>query len=163
MPRQAVRTPYTKTLSALLKPDLVRLCNEFRLVQDGSVVVLRNRLKDYLNIHREALYRNPRFNALFPKHRRAINVEIPAPPSTWSPRSSPSRSEASSARSYASWNGIGDQDPPQQHDDLHFDDFPPFPDDVPVQHTPPPSPPPSPTILLRNSPPPPPHFPDRRE
>ena len=64
--------PYTKVLSALRKNDLARLCAEFRLSSDGSVVALRNRLKDYLNIHRDTLYRNPRYNALFPRHRKPV-------------------------------------------------------------------------------------------
>ena len=41
--------PYTTTLSLLRKIDLMRLSLEFRLSTDGSVVVLRNRLKAYLN------------------------------------------------------------------------------------------------------------------
>lgn len=110
MPRQQVpdnRPPYTKVLSALRKNELVRLCLEFGLSNEGSVVVLRTRLKDYLNLHRETAYRNPRYKALFPKHRR-----FNQPPSSRSPtpgtRSSPPVSDRSPspALSYASWDGI---------------------------------------------------------
>ena len=161
MPRQANRTPYTKTLTALLKPDLVRLCNEFHLPNDGSVVVLRNRLKDYLNLHRDNLFRNPRYNALFPKHRRA-RAANPPPPSTISNRSFSPLSDHSSDDSFASWNGIDDQDPPQQPDIQHLN--PPFvPNDLPDHYTPPPSPLPSPAASERNSPVPTVHPTDRRE
>ena len=150
MPRQANRSPYTKTLTALLKPDLVRLCNEFHLPHEGSVVLLRTRLKDYLNLHRDNLYRNPQYNALFPKHRR-IKPNIPAPTPARSLCSSPTLSDHSSDESFASWNGIDDQEFPQQLDE--HQDNPPFHDDLPVHDSPPPSPPPSPAASIRNSPP----------
>ena len=104
MPRRAARAhgaPYTKVLSALLKPDLVRLCGEFRLATDGSVVNLRKRLKDHLNLNRDRIYRDHRYRALYPKHRR---VGEPA-----AREQSPARSD----RSYESWNGIQPQDIPQ--------------------------------------------------
>ena len=119
MPRQQLQAngpPFTKVLSALLKPDLVRLCTEFRLHGNGSVVVLRNRLKDYLNIHRNTLLVNPRYTALFPRHRRP-NQPSPSPSrsSHTSSRSS-SLSYVSSVHSFPSWNGIEDQqDLPQDH------------------------------------------------
>ena len=100
MPRRAARAngaPYTKVLSALLKPDLVRLCGEFRLAADGSVVNLRKRLKDHLNLNRDRIYRDHRYKALYPKHRR---VGEPA-----AREQSPARSDDS----YASWHGIGAQ------------------------------------------------------
>jgi hypothetical protein len=59
MPRQQARghrAPYTKLLSALRKPELVRLCGEFRLSLVGSVVVLRNR-KGHL-LHRDTTHDN---------------------------------------------------------------------------------------------------------
>ena len=62
--------PYTMTLSLLRKIDLMRLSLEFRLLTDGSVVVLRNRLKTYPNAHQDILYHNPCYNVLFPKLRR---------------------------------------------------------------------------------------------
>jgi len=105
MPRRAARaTPYTKVLSALLKPDLVRLCGEFRLAADGSVVNLRKRLKDYLNLNRDRVYRDPRYNALYPRHRRAGEPAAREP------------TPALSDRSFESWNGIEDQ---PQHDPQH--------------------------------------------
>jgi hypothetical protein len=157
---QAIRTPYTKVLSALLKTELLRLCLEFHLPTDGSVVALRLRLKDYLNLNRETLYRNPRYNALFPRHRRVIN-NIPPPLIIQALPLSRTRSSSSSsvlsykssspARSYISWNGIEDQPvPPQQHapaPQLHA------PQPLSPQHLPPPLephahhiPPPSPSI-----------------
>lgn len=111
MPRQqaiAGGPPYTKVLSALRKTELIRLCGEFHLHADGGVVILRNRLKDYLNLHRDAVYQNPRYRPLFPKHRR-INQPAASP----TPSLSPTPSEAS-AQSFGSWNGIYDlpvQDP----------------------------------------------------
>jgi hypothetical protein len=164
MPRRQLQAdipPYTKVLSALLKTDLLRLCVEFHLPTDGSVVALRLRLKDYLNMNRDTLYRNPRYNALFPRHRRPTNHQLPPlviprlPAShTKSSASSPALSyvSLSPALSYASWNGIEDQLIPPQH---------PVPGQphVPAQHLPPPHqplpphdphdhlvPPPSPSI-----------------
>ena len=114
--------PYTQVLSALRKNDLICLCDEFRLPTDGSVVNLRNRLKDYMNLHRNTLYRNPRYNPLFPRHRRpARPIQQPeqaSPPST--PPSSPNPSHRSSSRassrSYDSWHGI-DRHVDDQNDD----------------------------------------------
>jgi hypothetical protein len=125
-PRQAPanrrpHTVYTKLLSALRKTELVRLCLEFRLNADGSVLNLRNRLKDYLNLHRDTLYRDPRYTGLFPRHRR-LNQPPPIltnssrtissnPPSPSTPPASPGLSYAPSspALSFASWNGIEEQ------------------------------------------------------
>ena len=90
-----VAPPYTKTLSALRKTELVRLSHELRLPAEGSVLALRNRLKAYLNAHSEVLYRNPRFRALYPKHRQ-IQLQ---------PAVVPQRS-VSPARSFDSWHGI---------------------------------------------------------
>ena len=100
MPRRAARAngaPYTKVLSALLKPDLVHLCGEFRLAADGSVVNLRKRLKDYLNLNRDRVYRDPRYKGLYPKHRRAGEPVARE------------QSPVLSDRSFESWNGIAGQ------------------------------------------------------
>ena len=106
---QLVRTPYTQVLSTLRKTDLVRLCLEFRLPADGSVVVLRKHAKDYLNLHRDRLFWDQRFTALFPRFRRPVE---PPPPSS-SPPLSPTLSyvSTSSTVSYGSWHGV------QRHDD----------------------------------------------
>lgn len=105
---QPARTPYTQVLSALRKVDLVRLCEEFRLPTVGSVVELRTRIKDYLNLHRETLYRNARYTALFPRFRK-INQ---APPPSPSPPHSPTLSYTSgpSDSSYGSWHGVDEHD-----------------------------------------------------
>ena len=111
--------PYTTTLSLLRKIDLMRLSLEFRLSTEGSVVVLRNRLKAYLNAHRDTLYHNPRYNVLFPKLRR-LNPPPNSPqlsfyaPSNQSPSPSPtpSHSSHSSTSSFSSWGGIDYQDRP---------------------------------------------------
>ena len=104
-----VAPPYTKTLSALRKTELVRLSNEFRLPTEGSVVVLRNRLKTYLNAHNEALYRNPRYRALYPKHRQMRLGPAIVPP----------RSPTLSERSFDSWHGIGANRPPTPPSPAH--------------------------------------------
>ena len=130
--------PYTKTLSALRKNELVRLSNEFRLPTEGSVFVLRNRLRVYLNAHNEVLYRNPRFNALYPKHRRAQHQPAVGPQRALSP--------AVSVRSFDSWHGIDANRPrspsfsphpsrrsrastPLQSPPQHYDHLPPVSDD----------------------------------
>ena len=105
--------PFSQTLSALRKADLIRLSVEFRLSVDGSVVTLRNRLKKYLNSHSNTLYHNPRYTALYPKHRRPNQSSSPPPSNSPTPLSpfhstSPQRSP-SPASSYESWNGIGDK------------------------------------------------------
>ena len=130
----------------LRKIDLIRLSLEFKLPTDGSVVVLRNRIRVYMNAHREILYRNPRYNPLFPKHRRPAH--LPPPPGSYVPSSrapSPAISDHSdsSTHSFASWNGIGNND---QHHDPHVHPpqlLPPVipPHDEVVFH-----PPPSPSI-----------------
>jgi hypothetical protein len=151
--RQAHRPPYTKVLSALRKTELVRLCIEFRLSIDGSVVTLRNRLKDYLNLHRDALFRNPRYKPLFPKHRRANRPPSSPVLSIHSslPRSPSALSYVSSVRSYASWNGIDDHFQP--HTPNHSPEPPHLHHDHPhpQQHH---SPPPSPTVSFQDPLPP---------
>ena len=102
--------PFSQTLSALRKADLIRLSVEFRLSVDGSVVTLRNRLRKYLNSHSDTLYHNPMYTALYPKHRRPNQ-----PPSLLlsnsltplSPFHSPSPPRSPSpTTSYDSWHGI---------------------------------------------------------
>ena len=127
--------PYTQVLSALCKNDLIRLCTEFRL---GPIVNLRNRLKDYLNLHRDMLFHNPRYNALFPRHRRLNQPRQPSTPSrTPTPSSCASTPPASNhshlpALSYASWHGIGGHDANHDKDQLDAHVIQPPP--VPVQH-----------------------------
>jgi hypothetical protein len=99
--------PYSQPLSALRKADLIRLSVEFKLAVDGPVTTLRNRLRVYLNSHRNSLYPNPRFKTLYPKRR---NPSISLPPET---RSQNSRSiSPSNNHSDASWNGIRSQPSP---------------------------------------------------
>ena len=142
MPRQraqADRTPYTKVLSALRRADLIRLCGEFKLSPDGLVVVLRNRLKDYLNIHRDTVYRNPRYNALYPRHPR-LNQPAVSPAPTRTPSIQHPPSPGLSYLSDESWQGIVDDplqdlqplEPPVQHDHFGFHN--------PIPYYPPPSP-----------------------
>lgn len=131
MPRQQHRAntaPYTKVLSALLKPELIRLCTDFRLPADGSVVTLRQRLKGYINLHRDLLFANPRYTALFSRHQRILQrtpSPTRSPPSTHSPALS-----YTSNRSFSPWNGIDDQPQEPQHplpapQDLHGHYYPP--------------------------------------
>jgi len=101
-PRQPNGHPYTRLLSTLRKMELLHLCTEFRLPTDGPVVGLRTRLRDHMNINREALFANPRYRGLFPRHRRANNADDSSSSSTLTSRS------PSPARSFASWDGIDD-------------------------------------------------------
>jgi hypothetical protein len=101
--------PYSQVLSALRKNDLMRLSVEFGLSVEGSVVHLRNRLKDYLNLRRDTLYPDPRYKALYPKHRRPNAPHSPpASAATPSRSASPAPSERSQAseHSFDSWHGI---------------------------------------------------------
>ena len=118
--RQANDMPYTRVLSSLPRADLLKLCGEFRLPRDGNVVVLRTRVKDHLNLHRDDLYADPRYTGLFPRFRRA-NQPPPPPPSPVS-----SRRSSSPASSDESWHGIqehADGEPAgavqQQHSPAH--------------------------------------------
>ena len=111
------RPTYSRTLSALRKSELVQLSVEFKLPTDGNVVFLRNRLRVYMNYHRDALMNNPRYRALFP---RARDPNIPIrrsdlPSQTLRTRSSPALSydhSPSPALSYDSWHGIEDDQVP---------------------------------------------------
>ena len=74
-------------------------------------------MKGYLNAHRETLYRNPRYNALYPRFRRVNLNQLPPSPTPPSPRPGPSTVvlsyvTSSPARSEESWHGINY--PPQQ-------------------------------------------------
>ena len=111
------RPTYSRTLSALRKSELVQLSVKFKLPTDGNVVFLRNRLRVYMNYHRDVLMNNPRYRALFP---RARDPNIPIrrselPPQTRQTRSSPALSydrSPSPALSYDSWHGIEDNQVP---------------------------------------------------
>jgi hypothetical protein len=98
----------SSVLSALCKMELIQLSLEFKLLMDGSVINLRNHLKCYLNFNCDMLYRNPRFNALFPRHRRNNPHPSPHPSSHTLHASSPDLSycSLSPAESFGSWHGI---------------------------------------------------------
>jgi hypothetical protein len=137
--------PYTQPLNLLRKIDLLRLCLEFKLPSDGSVPVLRARLRTYLNARRESLAEEPRFAALYPGKKpppRPTQPRNPPPPVT---RSKASRTfsrdlsyrSSSPSSSEESWGGI--QDVPQQQLPPPLPYFPhqppvhPLPEDIP-QH-----------------------------
>jgi hypothetical protein len=142
--------PYTQTLSLLRKIDLIRLSLEFKLPTDGSVVNLRDRLRVYLNAHREALLRNPRYNPLFPKIRQPPRRSAPPVTGTRTlsyrtPSPDGSESSSSSAHSYESWHGIeAILPPPNLQPQPHYPPVQPPPVVVPqnpvLQFHPPPSP-----------------------
>jgi hypothetical protein len=148
--------PYSQTLSALRKNDLIRLCVELGLSVDGSVVTLRTRLKDHITLNRATMHRNPRYTALFPKHRRTANPPSSpsrssfTPTSRASPVAPPSRS-LSPTHSFASWHGI-DEEPIHPADEHQRFSQEPFdyihPDELAEPPLPPPSPPPSPPPLV---------------
>lgn len=104
---QASLTPYTQVMSSLRKPDLVRLCSEFKLARDGSVVQLRNHLKHYLNLHRGHLFHNPRYTVLFPRLR---GPNQPPPPPSVPTSQAISYQSPSPAFSDETWHGVQDQD-----------------------------------------------------
>ena len=135
MPPRAAHNgrPYTKVLSSLRKMELLRLCTEFRLSNEGPVVGLRNRLRDYLNLNRGNLVTNPRYRGLFPRHRRSDGTNSSS--KTLSSR------ESSPANSYEAWNGIEDNpnhnlpiqpniQPQQDHIPLQLEASPPPPSAV---------------------------------
>ena len=108
---------YMTVLSVLRKFDLLRLCNEFRLPTDGSVVNLRAWLRGYLNFNHNMLLVNPRFTALFLRHSHHTCAH-PSPPAAV-PRASPALSyiPSSPAQSFNSWYRIDahlEQPPIQQ-------------------------------------------------
>lgn len=110
--RAQPRPPYTQTLTKLKKAELIRLCLDLRLPSVGTALNLRNQLKIHLNSHRNTLYRNPRYNRLYPKHRRPNQPPSPSPDPPSDSISSRASSPALSYASDNSWQGIGDQ--PQQ-------------------------------------------------
>ena len=156
MPRQSpARRTYTKALSSLRKNELLQLSAEFNLPIEGSVITLRNRLKTHLTRHNEALYRDPRYKALYPKVRKVLNKcrvdpdnssTIPTPPA------SPTLSYRvpSPAPSYASWHGINDLHPPSRSPSP-IQNPPDFGFDLPH---------PSPPSVINSIPLPPPSIPD---
>jgi hypothetical protein len=161
--------PYTQTLSLLRKIDLIQLSLEFKLPTDGSVVNLRDRLRVYLNAHRDTLFRNPRYNPLFPKMRRppqrpALPASSASAPtlSYRTPSPDGSVSSDSSVHSYESWNGIeANPHPLNQQPQLHPPPLHPHPVHPPpvIVHQDPVAqfhPPPSPSLPSSNpgSPPP---------
>ena len=153
LPQQYLR-PYTSTLSMLRKIDLLRLCVELKLPNDGTVLNLRDRLRVYLNAHSDTLYRNPRYRPLYPQHRRltrstAPRGQVEEEPVNRSPSPAATDSSDSSDTSYESWNGI--QDPLLDHVPEVQPPFYPATPPPPVVHDapeyyPPPPPPPSPSI-----------------
>lgn len=138
----------------LRKIDLLRLSVEFKLPTDGTVINLRDRLRVYLNAHREVLYRNPRFRPLYPQHRRITQpVQAPEPaedlPLNRTPSPSPSDSDDSSDGSFESWYGI--EELPMDHiPNVQPLQYPVAPAPAIIQdapeYYPPPPPPPSPSI-----------------
>ncbi|KAF8805714.1 hypothetical protein BYT27DRAFT_7192077 [Phlegmacium glaucopus] len=114
MPRQPSGTTYTKTLSALRKTELVRLANDLDLDSDGSVAELRTRLKDHLNENRDILFRIPRYNALYPRHR--CHIQPPPPPASDTLSTHLSQPPSTS---FSSWDGMAadhHQSPPPVSD-----------------------------------------------
>lgn len=154
--RQHNPAPYTQTMNTLRKPDLLRLSREFRLPTDGPVPTLKHRLKGYLNLHRDVLYRDQRYTALFPRHRRAGEPSnSPSPPAPLDSSPSMSYLSLSPDHSFGSWHGI--EEPPHSPI-LHHQQLPPevpvavgpAQPDEPYYPPPPPSIPPS----VPGSPPP---------
>jgi hypothetical protein len=156
-------SPYTQTLNLLRKIDLLRLSLELRLSTEGSVVVLRNRLRAYLNTHRETLTQNPRYVRLYPAQQRPVQLRAPdvqpqvhhanhnRPPTPPSPALS--HSSQSSNSSYDSWHGIQQPEPQPPAHPVHAE-LPQYayPQEPVVHYQPPLSPVPS--FLLQVSPPP---------
>ena len=111
------RLPYSRTLSALRKTELVQLSVDFKLPTDGNVLTLRNRIRVYMNYHRDVLINNPRYKALFPKAREP---NIPMRRSNLSSQTVRTPSSAglsyhrtpSPTPSFESWNGIEDDQIP---------------------------------------------------
>ena len=122
MPRQSpARRTYTKILGSLRKNELLQLAAEFGLSTDGSVIVLRDRVKTHLTSNNETLYRNPRYKALYPKVRQIPSKPRRLPSLRFSssiptPAASPTLSyrDPSPARSYGSWHGIDDRQLPSR-------------------------------------------------
>ena len=118
MPRQPAhlnRRPYTKLPSALRKTELIRLCDEFNLPSDGSVVGLRDRIKEHLNQNRDDLLRNPCYAGLFPRPRRRTQRNRSSTPPTSSRTLSSQNHSSSPSHSYASWNGFENFSPDHVH------------------------------------------------
>ena len=114
-PNQLNRRPYSKLPSALRKTELIRLCVEFGLPSDGSVVDLRDRTKIYLAQNRDNLFRNPRFRALFLRQWRRNNPSPTPPTSSHTLSSQLSNRTSSPAHSDSTWNGIDNLPPIHPH------------------------------------------------
>lgn len=73
--------PYTKTVSAMTKRELIDLCDRFDQPTVGTVKQLRTRMNTYLRNHQNDLQNNPQFAALYPRRRgrRAPSIQ-PEPP-----------------------------------------------------------------------------------
>ena len=154
---QLAREPYTQTLNLLRRIDVLRLCVEFKIPSDGTVIALKDKIRRHLNENRDTLFNDPRFNPLYPKVIRvtqpaaaqppAVPHQVVRPPSPTLSESS--LSSISSDHSYESWHGI--EVPPVYHDPpaqppYQAEALPPHevvPQDFPVHHyhlPPPPSP-----------------------
>jgi hypothetical protein len=164
MPRQRRQpngAPYTRLFSSLRKPDLIRLCVEFRLASVGSVITLKERLRDYINLNRDMIYRNPRYRALFPRHQNPGRRASPPDSDSIGPSPPPSNRSLSPASSDDSWHGIGgpidngapaedhaqhpfehhpflqpDQPPEPQHPQVQLDVQPIHPNNLPQEQQP---------------------------
>ena len=106
---QQIQQPYIHTLSLLRKIDLIRLSLEFKLPADRTDVILRDRLRVYLNSHSETLYKNPRYRPLYPQLRRPTQPALSQAPEACHldhHSSSPTvvKSSDSSTQSCGSWN-----------------------------------------------------------
>ena len=154
---QLAREPYTQTLNLLRRIDVLRLCVEFKIPSDGTVIALKDKIRRHLNENRDTLFNDPQFNPLYPKVRHVIQPPAAQPPAVshqvvrpLSPTlSESSLSSISSDHSYESWHGI--EVPPVYHDPpaqppYQAEALPPHevvPQDFPAHHyhlPPPPSP-----------------------
>ena len=152
MNAQTAQRPYTTMLSLLRKINLIRLSIELKLPTEGNIMVLKDRLRVYLNAHSETLYKNPRFQPLYPSIRRLPQAaRQPAlPVSNRTPSPSPSDSSESSADSFESWNGIQAELPVYHQVAPVYPAQPPVVpaevvEQVPLDFYPPPPPPPPPS------------------
>ncbi|PPQ94252.1 hypothetical protein CVT25_004972 [Psilocybe cyanescens] len=69
--------PYTKPITSMNKQELKNLCDHFGQVNEGLVKALRQRLKRYLNNHREELAQNPDYQRLYPRRRGRAPTQQP--------------------------------------------------------------------------------------
>ena len=114
---QQIQQPYTHTLSLLRKIDLIRLSLEFKLRTDRTDVILRDRLRVYLNSHSETLYKNPQYRPLYPQLRRPTQPALSQAPEAchldhYSSSPTVVKSFDSSTQSCGSWNSNLHAPPP---------------------------------------------------